>query len=90
MDRLERAGNRLAPHLAPDAARFVIPPGHCVHKQSALISKYCSFPIYASVMNHARVANRSPRNQDRHAPNRIIDHFSAVKRADGIGLGLAI
>ena len=87
---LKRPSDGLPPHLGPDAFCLVVVPGHCIHKERPLIAKEVSFPIDTSVMNYARVTDRSPCNQDGDAAQRVVNHFPAVQRADGIGFGLPI
>jgi hypothetical protein len=60
------------------------------NKETALIPKHKGLSFYPPVMNHARIADRSPGDQNRHPAHSIVDHLPAVEGTDGVSFGFAV
>jgi hypothetical protein len=83
---LEWPNDRLTERLAPNRTRFVVPPGHRITPQGALVSEDDLLPVEFPAMNYRRTAAWSPTDEDRLPIEFIDDHLTLVEVRDRVRL----
>ena len=62
----------------------MVPPGHGVHEESAVVAEDVGFAIDAPVVHETGVANRSPGDQDRPTGQFVVDHLPEAQHGHRI------